>query len=101
MAALSKCSACRPRASSVNGLPGPPGFPSAPNYPITAGLGDSANAFFPDLKLDNVQSWTFGLQREIGPNTVIEARYYFVRPAAAAALIFLTNKFRNWTREPG
>jgi hypothetical protein len=29
----------------------------------------------PNLKLGNVQSWTAGIQREIGKNTVFEARY--------------------------
>ncbi len=58
-----------------NGLPGAPSIPSTPSFPLTATLADSANAFLPDLKIGYVQSWTFGVQREITPNTVIEARY--------------------------
>src|SRR5262249_48882379 len=36
---------------------------------------DSVNAFTPDLKIGKIHSWTFSLQREITPNTVLEVRY--------------------------
>src|SRR5262245_22384257 len=54
---------------------GAPGFQSAPTYPTTGLVTDSANVFNPDLQLGYVQSWTFGLQREINKDTVIEVRY--------------------------
>lgn len=57
----------------------PPPFPSAPNYPLTGAITDSANAFDPNLKLGYVQSWTFGVQREITKDMVVEARYVGTR----------------------
>jgi hypothetical protein len=54
---------------------GPPVIPDAPVYPNTGLVTDSANAFNPNLKLGYVQSWSFGLQREINKDTVIEVRY--------------------------
>ena len=38
-------------------------------------MGITANAFAPDLKTGRVHSWTFGIQREIDKNTVVEFRY--------------------------
>jgi hypothetical protein len=58
-----------------NGLPSPTGLVTQPTYPINATLQTSANAFLPDLKTGYVQSFTFGLQREIGRDTVFEVRY--------------------------
>ena len=58
-----------------NGIPSPTGLPSAPVYPLTAVSANSANGFLPDLKTGYVQSWTFGLQRELGRDTAIEFRY--------------------------
>jgi hypothetical protein len=54
---------------------GAPSFPSAPTYPNQGLITDSVNAFNPDLQLGYVQSWTFGLQREINKDTVVEVRY--------------------------
>jgi hypothetical protein len=54
---------------------GAPSFPSAPTFPNTGLVTDSANAFNPNLQLGYVQSWTFGLQREISKDTVVEVRY--------------------------
>lgn len=59
-----------------DGVPGtPPNLPTTPSYPLNAGLANSVNAFLPDLQTGYVQSWTFGWQREINKDTVIEARY--------------------------
>lgn len=58
-----------------NGLPSPTGLPTEPNFPITATVQTSANAFLPDLRTGYVQSWTFGIQREIGRDTAVEVRY--------------------------
>ncbi len=54
---------------------GPPTFPTSPNFPTQFQITDSANAFNPNLKLGYVQSWTFGIQRELDKDTVIEFRY--------------------------
>jgi hypothetical protein len=54
---------------------GPPTFQSSPTYPFTAAISNSGNIFDPDIKVPYVQSWTFGIQREITKDTVLEARY--------------------------
>lgn len=54
---------------------GPPSFQSSPVYPNQFQLTNSANVLNPDLRLGYVQSWSFGIQRELDRNTVIEARY--------------------------
>jgi hypothetical protein len=53
----------------------PPSFQTKPVYPTEGAITNSANAFNPDLQLGYVQSWSFGIQREINKDTVIEARY--------------------------
>ena len=53
----------------------PPTFQTKPIYPSQGAITDSANAFNPNLQLGYVQSWSFGIQREINRDTVIEARY--------------------------
>ena len=53
----------------------PPSFPASPIYPNTGLITDSVNAFAPDLKIGYVESWTFGVQRELAPDTVLEVRY--------------------------
>lgn len=54
---------------------GPPTFQSSPTYPNSGLVTDGVNIFNPDLKIGYVQSWTFGLQREINKDTVVEVRY--------------------------
>jgi carboxypeptidase family protein/TonB-dependent receptor-like protein len=58
-------------------------FPTTPTYPL---IGDpfvqvtnSVNVYDPNIKIPYSQSWTIGIQREIGQNTVIEARYVGAR----------------------
>ncbi|HEU4508863.1 MAG TPA: TonB-dependent receptor [Pyrinomonadaceae bacterium] len=46
-----------------------------PTFPFTPGVNDQAVAFSPDLRVGYVQSWTFGIQREIMRDTVFEVRY--------------------------
>jgi hypothetical protein len=47
----------------------------ATKFPFTARQGDSLNDFNPDLKVGYVQSYTFGIQRELDKNTALEIRY--------------------------
>ncbi|MGH9842101.1 MAG: carboxypeptidase regulatory-like domain-containing protein [Blastocatellia bacterium] len=54
---------------------GAPAFQTKPVYPNSGVITDSANVFNPNLALGYVQSWSFGIQREINKDTVIEARY--------------------------
>ena len=53
----------------------PPTIQTKPVFPNEGAITNSANAFNPDLQLGYVQSWSFGMQREINKDTVIEARY--------------------------
>jgi hypothetical protein len=53
----------------------PAAFPSTPTYPNNGLITDSVNAFDPNLKIGYVESWSFGIQREIKKDSVIEVRY--------------------------
>jgi len=48
-------------------------------YPRSGLITDSANVFSPDLKTGYAESFTFGYQREITPDTVFEVRYVGTR----------------------
>jgi hypothetical protein len=64
---------------------GAPATPAAPVYPMTLtsavpySVSNGSNAFLPNLKTGWVQSWSFGIQRELTKDTVIEARYVGTR----------------------
>lgn len=58
-----------------NGVPAGPNFQQSPVYPNTGSITDSINEFLPDLKIGRVDSFSFGIQREINSNNVIEIRY--------------------------
>ncbi len=58
-----------------NGLPGGPSFQQEPVYPNAGSITDSINEFAPNLKIGRVDSFSFGIQREINSNNVIEVRY--------------------------
>lgn len=45
------------------------------SFPLTAASGQSVNSFNPNLRPGMVESWTFGIQRELGTNQVLEVRY--------------------------
>lgn len=65
---------------SQTGRLSPPTIPDAPIYPITNQPGgyaitDAAGIYDPNYKLPYVMSWSFGLQRELTKNTVVEVRY--------------------------
>lgn len=51
-----------------------PAFPK-PSYPIPVQTSDSLYSYDPNLKMEYVSSWDFGLQREFGANTALEIRY--------------------------
>jgi Carboxypeptidase regulatory-like domain len=53
----------------------PAAFPSTPVYPNSGLITDAVNAFNPNLKIGYVESWSFGIQREIKRDNVIEVRY--------------------------
>lgn len=50
-------------------------FSATPSYPIALTTANSTNAFDPDLKTGSVHSFSFGYQRELDKNTVVEFRY--------------------------
>lgn len=62
---------------------GAPPFPNAPTYPLIGDpfvqITDSVNVFDPNITVPYSQSWTFGIQREMGKDTVLEARYVGAR----------------------
>lgn len=62
---------------------------TAPTFPFTPGVNDQAIAIDPNLKVGYVQSWTFGIQREIMKDTVFEARYVGNRAKDLTRLWFI------------
>lgn len=58
-----------------NGVPAGPNFQSEPVFPNSGSITDSVNEFLPNLKIGHVDSLTFGIQREINSDNVIEIRY--------------------------
>ena len=72
--------------------------PSAPAYPfVSTNATDQIVGIDPNLKLGSVQSWTFGIQRELTKDTVVEARYVGNRGQDLWRLYFLneTNVVEN------
>ncbi len=55
-------------------LPAAP-LPTKVTFPITAGFGTDFNEWDPKLRMGYVQSWSFGLQRELTKDMAIEVRY--------------------------
>jgi len=66
---------------------GPPAFPTTPTYPLTGEpfvqATNSVNVYDPNIKIPYSQSWTFGIQRELNKDTVIELRYVGARNLGA------------------
>lgn len=62
---------------------------STPSYPLALAPGSTINDYDPDLKVRYVESWNVGLQRQLSPNTVFEARYVGNRSARAFATLNL------------
>ncbi len=53
-------------------------FPDAPVYPITSATYSDTSSmivFDPNIRTPYAQSWTFGLQRELGKSMALEVRY--------------------------
>jgi hypothetical protein len=57
----------------------PPAFPTTPVYPLTPAITSSVRAFAPNMRTPYSMSWTFGLQREIAKDMVLEVRYVGTR----------------------
>jgi len=53
----------------------PGAFPSSGTFPLVGFANQSVNAFDPNLRTPRVQSWSAGIQRELGRDTVFEVRY--------------------------
>src|SRR5262249_42768501 len=53
----------------------PSSFPATGTFSPVAFSGQSVNAFDPNLRTPRVQSWSAGIQRELGRDTVLEIRY--------------------------
>lgn len=60
-------------ANNPNLTPG--AFSPTPTYPLSLTPANSINGFDPNVKTGQVRSFSFGYQREIDKNTVIEFRY--------------------------
>lgn len=56
-----------------------PSFPTTPTYPLAAQLTDTIAGFDPKLRAGQVHSFTFGIQRELTKDTVLEVRYVGTR----------------------
>ena len=54
---------------------GPPNFDPNPKFPFTATQTDSVSVYGPEMKIPYVQSWNFGIQRELGKDMALEVRY--------------------------
>ena len=61
--------------ATFNNNPTTPIVGSTPSFPIALVNANSTNTFIPNLKTGNVHSFSFGYQREIDRNTVVEFRY--------------------------
>lgn len=64
-----------PNLTPLNSSGGSPILGTPPRFPITLTTSNSTNAFDPNLKTGMVHSFSFGYQRELDRNTVIEFRY--------------------------
>lgn len=62
-------------ANNPNLTPRPDVVGTSPSFPIALTSGVSTNTFDPNLKTGSVHSFSFGYQREIDRNTVVEFRY--------------------------
>jgi hypothetical protein len=63
------------RSGAANPNVTPPAFNATPVYPRTLTTADAAFAFSPDFHTGYVDSYSFGFQRQLGRDTVVEVRY--------------------------
>jgi hypothetical protein len=54
---------------------GPPPFSDTPTYPFAGPITSSINVFDQHLKVPYAESWSFGIQRELGKDMAVEVRY--------------------------
>lgn len=54
---------------------GAPAFSTDPTYPLVPSLTGNIRMFDPNLKIPYSQTWTAGVQRQLGRNFAVEARY--------------------------
>ena len=57
-------------------------FNSTPSFPMIGAVSNSVNIYDPNLHTPYTQSWSFGIQREITKDTVLEVRYVGTRNLA-------------------
>ena len=62
-----------------SGRLGPAPFPSSPNYPLTDVVTEDINLFDSGITVPYADTWTIGLQRSIGRDFAVEARYVGTR----------------------
>lgn len=58
---------------------GPAPFPASPDYPFTGTFRDTVTVFDSDIQVPWADSYSIGLQRALGRNHVVEARYVGTR----------------------
>jgi hypothetical protein len=58
---------------------GPAPFPSTPAYPLTDVVTQDVNLFDPNIQVPWAETWTVGVQRAVGSNMAVEARYVGTR----------------------
>jgi hypothetical protein len=57
----------------------PPPIPEEPAYPLSPAISNSINAFDPNLQVPSTDSWSVGIQRGLGRDMAVEARYVGTR----------------------
>jgi hypothetical protein len=57
-------------------------FPTEPSFPMIGAVTNSVNIYDPNLQTPYAQSWSFGIQREVAKDTVVEVRYVGTRNIA-------------------
>ncbi len=70
--------ACLCSSGSPAGLD-PRRFPSSPIYPLTDVVTEDINLFDPRITVPYADTWTVGIQRAVGTNFAVEARYVGTR----------------------
>ncbi len=73
---------------------GAPPFKDAPTYPFIGAPTDGVTIYGPAMKIPYVQSWNFGIQRDLGKNTALEVRY--VGNISLQALTTYSLNESNW-----